>query len=313
MTVKFNGAPSDTYVVYVKGPDGYVGGPSLNLQTIIAIDTVVPARGSVLGGTLLTITGNHYGTTATDNPVKVGDNYCLIEETSEFEIKCRIAIRQATVPSTADIIVFAKTSEETVCRIGAAGDGCVFEYEASASTVSGIVAAFDEPSNKIQLTVSGTGFIDTDVANTELWIDGMKQETVSVDTTTAIFNLVGARSIDSSDIEFYTAEGSPTGELPYIAFGQGLVSVSPSTGSSGGTLLTVSGVGFGTDNSEVVNLYHVQSAQNLCSSVEVTGYGTFTCQTIALEIINTDVLEVFVDGNQSACLNTVSPADCQLT
>ena len=167
------------------------------METIIAIDTVVPARGSVLGGTLVTITGNHYGTTATDNPVKVGDNYCLVEETSELEIKCRIAIRKATVPSTAEIIVFAKTYEETVCRIGTAGDGCVFEYEASASTVSGIVAAFDEPSNKIQLTVSGTGFIDTDVANTELWIDGMKQETVSVDTTTAIFNLVDARSINS--------------------------------------------------------------------------------------------------------------------
>ena len=56
-------------------------------------------KGSVLGGTLVTITGNHYGNTATDNPVKIGDNYCLVEETSEFEIKCRIAIRKTTVVS----------------------------------------------------------------------------------------------------------------------------------------------------------------------------------------------------------------------
>lgn len=64
----------------------------------------------------------------------------------------------------------------------------------------------------------GTGFIDNDVANTELWIDGMKQETVSVDTTTAVFNLVDALSIKSKDIKFYTAEGSPSGELSYISF-----------------------------------------------------------------------------------------------
>jgi len=35
MVVKFNGAPSDDYVVYVQGPSGFVGGPILNLKTII--------------------------------------------------------------------------------------------------------------------------------------------------------------------------------------------------------------------------------------------------------------------------------------
>jgi hypothetical protein len=87
-------------------------------------------KGSVLGGTLLTITGNHYGNKATDNPVKVGDNYCIVEETSEFEIKCRIEIRKKTVVSSAEVIVFAKTYEEMQCNIGG-GNGCVFDYEDS--------------------------------------------------------------------------------------------------------------------------------------------------------------------------------------
>ena len=90
MTVKFNGAPSDDYVVFVQGPNGYVGGPRLTLKTTIELDSFSPAQGSVLGGTLLTINGAHYGNVPTDNPVKVGDNYCIVEETSEFEIKCRI-------------------------------------------------------------------------------------------------------------------------------------------------------------------------------------------------------------------------------
>ena len=127
MVVKFNGAPSDTYNVQIKGPNGYVGGTALTLETIIAVDTISPQQGSILGGTLLTITGNHYGTVPSDNPVKVGDNYCLVEETSEFEIKCRITISKPTVPSTAEVIVFAKTYEEANCRINA-GAGCVFEY-----------------------------------------------------------------------------------------------------------------------------------------------------------------------------------------
>ena len=48
-----------------------------------------------------------------------------------MEIKCRIAIHKATVPSTAEVIVFAKTYEETMSRVGLTGDGCVFDYEIS--------------------------------------------------------------------------------------------------------------------------------------------------------------------------------------
>jgi len=137
------------------------------------VDTIQPLQGSVLGGTLLTITGSHYGTVPSDNPVKVGDNYCLVQETSEFEIKCRIDISSPTVASTADVIVFAKTYEEMQCNINA-GDGCVFDYVDSTSTVTGITSSFDAATNSIMVTVTGTGFTLDDTVNTELWIDGMK-------------------------------------------------------------------------------------------------------------------------------------------
>ena len=76
----------------------------------------------------------------------------------------------------------------------------------------------------------------------------------------ATFKLTGANSNSSTDIKFYIAEGSPAGSLEYVSFAQGLLSISPSTGSSGGTLITVTGVGFGPENQDSVNLYHVQSA-----------------------------------------------------
>ena len=173
LKAKFNGAPSDDYVITVRGPNGNVDGPVLTLTTIIAVDSISPQQGSVLGGTLLTITGEHYGTQATDNPVKVGDNYCLIEATSENEIKCRIAISEPTVVSTADVIVFAKTYEEMECRING-GNGCTFDYQASNTSVLGISTSFDSPTNSILAVVAGTGFDAGDTVGTELWIDGMK-------------------------------------------------------------------------------------------------------------------------------------------
>ena len=91
MIVKFNGAPSGSYSMTVEGPDGFIGVP-LTLTTILAVDTITPLQGSALGGTLLTITGGHFGNVPTDNPVKVGDNYCLVESTSDAEIKCRISV-----------------------------------------------------------------------------------------------------------------------------------------------------------------------------------------------------------------------------
>ena len=46
----------------------------------------------------MTITGGHFSDNIQDNPVKIGyetvsgvDHYCYVEETSDNEIKCRIA------------------------------------------------------------------------------------------------------------------------------------------------------------------------------------------------------------------------------
>ena len=82
MILKFNGAPSGDYRLEIGGPAGLIGG-TLTLTTIIAVNSITPSQGSVLGGTLVTLTGGHFGNIPTDNPVKIGDNYCLVESTSD--------------------------------------------------------------------------------------------------------------------------------------------------------------------------------------------------------------------------------------
>ena len=209
------------------------------------------------------------------------------------------------------MIVFAKTSEEMTCQINA-GNGCVFAFTASSTTVTGMTGAFDATTNSIILTVAGTGFLNNDITDTELWIDGFKQTTLSVSNTDATFKLINALTTSSSNIKFYTKEGLASGSIASHSFNPALVRISPSAGSMGGTLLTVTGVGFGKDTINV-NIYSSTLNKNICSDVKVTGYGTFTCQTISAEILNTDSLKLVIGNNKYACANTATPANCNLS
>lgn len=56
-------------------------GNIFELRTVIYVDSIYPVVGSNLGGSLLTFTGGHFGLKPTDNPVKIGDNYCEIKVT----------------------------------------------------------------------------------------------------------------------------------------------------------------------------------------------------------------------------------------
>lgn len=92
--------------------------------------SITPSEGSTLGGTLVTFTGGHFSDDPFDNPVKIGDHYCLVEETSDTEIKCRIAVDGTQAPENGvTAIVFAATSEETVCSVPSNPD-CKFNFVA---------------------------------------------------------------------------------------------------------------------------------------------------------------------------------------
>ena len=92
LIVRFNGAPSGDYLLHVENKFGVISGSGLPLKTQIRLDSFYPAGGSTRGGTLLTLNGEHFGNVPTDNPVKIGNQICYVQETSEFEIKCRIAV-----------------------------------------------------------------------------------------------------------------------------------------------------------------------------------------------------------------------------
>ena len=78
--VVFPGAASGIYTFKVSGAIGSLNCTSdiVFIETLLEVTEFQPRSGSTLGGTLVTITGKHFGIVATDNPVKIGNNYCYV-------------------------------------------------------------------------------------------------------------------------------------------------------------------------------------------------------------------------------------------
>lgn len=147
-------------------------------------------------------------------------------------------------------------------------------------TLSTVSSAFDEATNQIVVTATGTNFPNGDTTGTTLYLDGVMQQTLSVSDTEATFAVVDALDSVTTNARFYFADGLPTNfdTKSFIEMEPKLVSISPSTGSSGGTLITVTGAGFGP-NTLGLNLAVYGGSDTICETVTITGYGSFTCMT----------------------------------
>jgi hypothetical protein len=81
-TVKFNGAPIGSYTFYVESNSpsqyGQLNTADISFQTKSTITSVSPVKGSVLGGTVLTIMGTNFSSIISNQAVKVGSYYCDI-------------------------------------------------------------------------------------------------------------------------------------------------------------------------------------------------------------------------------------------
>jgi hypothetical protein len=66
----FGGAKSGSFQISIRHSQyGLVGTNGLIFDVGASVTSYSPMSGSIYGGTLLTITGTNFGTTATDNPV----------------------------------------------------------------------------------------------------------------------------------------------------------------------------------------------------------------------------------------------------
>lgn len=239
LMVKFPGAKSGDYIVQVSSSQqGRLMSDLLTLTVGTTITGVTPLTGSLYGGALITITGENFSNEPLDNPVKIGSNYCYVITSSPTEITCRTDLLLNQAAQDELLLVFLKTSEEAY-----SASEIYFTYQAPVATVTDIQASYNSLTNKHQVVVTGT---DLD-ASVELFIDGIAQEFVSYDSTSATFNVVGLNSVTSSKIQVFTSAGYPEGmEIEHtLSLQPTLISASPSVGSSSGSWVTFTGSGFG--------------------------------------------------------------------
>lgn len=183
------------------------------------------------------------------------------------------------------ILVFLKLSEEAVCNNG--DDGCYFTWLTAKHGVTGAVASVDDDGNQI-ITISsdGTSVFNADnESDVELWLDGHVQQTNSVSVGEAVFQITNIDGTSTDVVKLLSAEGYSNTEseetIGTISLTPTLISVSTHTGSIGGSVITVTGSGFGT-SVEGIGLY--DGTKEICTSTEILSYGVFTCTTDAVEI-----------------------------
>jgi hypothetical protein len=161
----------------------------ITFEAVGTVTDIYPTSGSVYGGTLITITGYHFSDEATDNPVTIGGATCSVEESSEFEILCRMQDIEG-IPSgyEGDILIFMKMSEEATCMLE---EGCSFTFtDEGLPVLSDISVSFDDELQNYIITITGTDF-DTESTTTELFIDGYSQTLQSITNDTIVFELSG--------------------------------------------------------------------------------------------------------------------------
>ena len=166
------------------------------------------------------------------------------------------------------MLTFLGTSEEAENLIDN-----TFEFSEPIAAITAMTNAFDADTNTHVITVEGTG-LGTDTAGIDFLIDGVKQTVATAADTSMTVTITEMLDETSSDIWIYFPDGLATGSLDYtsVSVVPTLVSISPSSGSAGGTLITVTGTGFGV-NTQGVNLTHGPSGTDICEEVNMIGYG----------------------------------------
>ena len=192
------------------------------------------------------------------------------------------------------LMVFLKLSEEAVCETSSGL--CDFTWLSSNGIANLISSTVDwsTSANEYQLTLIGTGFPNT-VVDIIFKIDGQSQSIVSPTSTTQIvITLNNLQTPSSTNIELYFPAGSPSGIEALTSTGISvtprLVSITPSTGSPAGSIITavVKGVGVATKDVVLTQSTNVW----ICTEVTIPSYGVVKCKTNATTIGTANSLKV---------------------
>jgi hypothetical protein len=304
VTFRYGGAWSGVYDIQLYSETyGLVDTAGLTFEAVGTITDFYPSTIGIHGGALITISGYHFGDVDTDNPVKVGRNtYCYVQETSEYEIKCRVDEEPSFEAGDEDLLVFLRTSEEATCSMS---DCLISIIDSGLPSVSSMTAYWDDATQKHLISIQGSG-TSQDIDDIEFKIDGFSQIIQSVSQTEVIVEVNNTLGTSSTDLKLYTMEGIPDGHSIIeagISLDPKILAIYPQTGSTGGSVVnaTVSGVGTETEGVTLVD----SSGNDMCQEVIIPEWGVVSCLTVTGDLGYT-VLSLEVSGSITDCIDSYS-------
>lgn len=210
----------------------------------VSVSGIKPARGSIGGGTLVTISGSGFGVTLNDSSVTIGDSICEIVNITMTEISCF-----TTSHDTSNVSVKVSVRGEVGSMLNS------FWYDSGKTpVVSSLSTSEGSVSGGEQLMIHGTGFGSTQetvkigphLCKVTLYSDVLIKCTTPANAPGIYDVLVCIDGIGCA-VEAGLPFRPP--QFKYILFVSG---ISPEYGSVlGGTVLTVVGRGF-SDNTSAI-------------------------------------------------------------
>ncbi|XP_072025340.1 fibrocystin-L-like [Amphiura filiformis] len=254
------GAAGSNKVVVNVSPDGLASHSDGDVMFEYTgdITDVSPPSGSTAGGTELTVTGYGFCSCNSDVPedmkesIKVDGHNCIIMYITYDQIMCTIVkiqgapvSRKKRATTTGSVVIITNSYGNTLTSEGS--------YTYSSSLTPDITAMAPSSSSVLgggSLELTGTGFA---TSGNKVTLSGIEC-VITAETATQINCNIPAHTPGQYNIELSVpGKGfADTSQVGKFTFKLKVTGVSPDTGSVlGGTMVTISGEGFGTNSSLV--------------------------------------------------------------
>jgi len=260
---------------------------------------------SQTGGDTIEINGRGFSTTLSDNKVVFGKTEATVTFASATKLIARASASSES--GSLDIQVFIKLSIESECEVST-GCSITYSYDETIDPLINYSMSELKPIDGI-IIISGDNFGD----NPRAYIGEHEQTIISSSDTEIEVQITKIENNERFYVDIRTDTVSLPPVVPTLPLVEGISSISPQVGSSGGEKLTLKTFGIGLSNVENFDLYYKSGANSIsiCHSFEVIDSSTVTCitnydqsisqTTVNLAFSHTSVLTSKVTRKITAC------------
>ena len=286
-------------IIYVSG-SGNADASSTVLTSEALADSISPTAGSTYGGQTVTISGNGFSGSCDDTTVTVGDAMCECQSATAGSVTC---VTPAGSEGDAEFVVTSN---------GAVFPGVTYSYSAAATPMVASVTP-SSGTGAQSLTIAGSNFGASPIVT----VGGFECAVTASTSDSISCDLPAVPGGDYAIVVDTTEFGCSNNDVLYSSE-LTATSMSPASGSfGGGSLLTISGTGFDTNENPTVTvctdectIESVSDSEIQCRTPANAGSGTEACAVTISQISgkSVDLADQFTyDDALTPQVHSVSP------